>query len=182
MKVRKGKYLLVGLIAASTHQLSAAGTPPSHLPEARYDSEIKEQDYLITQEQKGKWAVNCRQRINPASTDKRCSATDGRQILKFTAQAEEPAPQPAKAFEQAAQLTDGYILQLAAFSTQEAALRFQATHSTIRSRVVSTTVQNVQMFNVITPVIENFKQAQVSAENTAKTLGYLPWIRTTDSI
>lgn len=183
MKSAKITFTLFGLLVASLHSPTFAQTSPSQLPDSRYDSQVKAQDFIITQEQKGNWAVNCRQRVNPVIGNKRCSATDGRQILKFTAQSEAPAqPAPAQAFEKAAQLKDGYVLQLAAFSTEQSAIRFQAMHSNISTRVISTTVKDIQMFNVITPVIENFEKAQISAENTAKTLGYLPWIRTTDSI
>ncbi len=159
-------------------QFSFAQSPPSTLPSARYNSQINASDYVVTQEQRGKWAVNCRQRINPTTGDKRCSATDGRQILKFKT----TAPAPAVAFEKAVTLKNGYILQLAAFSSEANALQFQKNHAKIPTQIISTTIQNIKMFNVITPVIENFKTAQNHAEKTAQILGYLPWIRTTDSI
>lgn len=159
-------------------QPAFAQSPPSSIPSTRYNSQINASDYVVTQEQKGKWAVNCRQRINPEAGDKRCSATDGRQILKFKT----TAPAPAVAFEKAVTLENGYILQLAAFSSQQSALKFQQTYPSIPTQVISTTVQNIKMFNVITPVIENFNLAQSHAEKTSQVLGYLPWIRTTDSI
>jgi len=159
-------------------QLSFAQSPPTTLPSARYNSQINASDYVVTQEQRGKWAVNCRQRINPTAGDKRCSATDGRQILKFKT----TSPAPAVAFEKAVTLKNGYILQLAAFSSEASALKFQKIHAKIPTQIISTTIQNIKMFNVITPVIENFKAAQNHAEKTAQILGYLPWIRTTDSI
>lgn len=168
----------VALSSALVSQPAFSQSPPSSIPSTRYNSQINASDYVVTQEQKGKWAVNCRQRINPVAGDKRCSATDGRQILKFKT----TAPAPAVAFEKAVTLKNGYILQLAAFSSEASALQFQKNHAKIPTQIISTTIQNIKMFNVITPVIENFKTAQNHAEKTAQILGYLPWIRTTDSI
>lgn len=176
----KNKYLLAS-IGCSLFILNAtAGTSPPPLPDARYNSQVNSSDFIITQEQRGKWAVNCRQRVAPSTGDKRCSATDGRQILKFNAH--EPSPPPAQAFNQAATSKQGYILQLAAFPTEKAALKFQIMHTDIASRIISTTTQNITMFNVVTHIIDNFDSAQSVAEKTSETLGYLPWIRTTDSL
>ena len=173
-------YFLAGIGLSLLIQSALADTSPPSLPEARYNSQVNSSDFIITQEQRGKWAVNCRQRVVPDTGDKRCSATDGRQILKF--KAPEPSPPPAQAFNEATVSEHGYILQLAAFPTRKAALKFQTTHTSITSRIITTTTQSITMFNVVTPVIDNFESAQSVAEKTSDTLGYLPWIRTTDSL
>ncbi|WP_261845054.1 hypothetical protein [Aliamphritea ceti] len=180
MYYKQFKYLSFCTLLLLHGSNAGADTQLPTLPKERYNSQINASDFIITQEQKGKWAVNCRQRIQPQSGDNRCSATDGRQILKF--KAPNPAPPPAQAFKQAAVSKHGYILQLAAFPIQQDALKFQSTHPDIASRIISTTTQNITLFNVITSVIDDFESAQAIATKTSETLGYLPWIRTTDSL
>jgi|GEM_PF-1699507 len=169
------------IVLATTIFTSAqviAAQPPKPLPEARHNSKITENSYHVTQESKGDWAVNCRQRVSPPSSQKRCSATDGRQILKFSTVAE----QPAQAFDKATTLAPGYVLQLAAFSSVENAETFRTQRKGLKTHIISTQVADKTMYNVVTPVISSFQQAKQQATSLADTLGYLPWIRTTDSL
>lgn len=155
---------------------------PSPLPQARYNSQINPSDYVVTQEKRGEWSVNCRQRIYPDAGQKRCSATDGRQILKFNEASKKQNKSIQKPVKNNIKLSQGYILQLAAFSSAESAERFKSMYPEIKCVIISTTVQNIHMFNVITPVIADLAKAKQYAQKTSETIGYLPWIRTSDSI